>query len=232
MDFQCLLHWVASPAWITWSSPGQLLLLVKSHIGEKAYVCNQYGGGFSKHFSLKQHRAFRLEKNHYESRCGKAFSAYSVLRQPQKPRNGEKPCEWMQMNFIQSVHLHRHQRTHTGGSYINIINVGKMSAGELTFIHFRGPSLTNYWWKAFIDHLTFKKTWADSHWRAAGVCDLCGGASSWAPLLVCTGKLWIGLTREIGRRQERLYQEMDTLRTYADWKKRGGEMYTFKNTGR
>lgn len=157
MDFQCLLHWVASPAWITWSSPGQLLLLVKSHIGEKAYVCNQCGGGFSKHFSLKQHRAFRLEKNHYESRCGKAFSAYSVLRQPQKPRNGEKPCEWMQMNFIQSVHLHRHQRTHTGGSYINIINVGKMSAGELTFIHFRGPSLTNYWWKAFIDHLTFKK---------------------------------------------------------------------------
>lgn len=87
----------------------------KTHIGERAYVCNQCGRGFSKHFSLKLHRAFRLEKNHYESRCGKAFSAYSVLRQPQKPCTGEEPCEWMQMNFIHSVHLHRHQRTHTGG---------------------------------------------------------------------------------------------------------------------
>lgn len=142
MDFQCLLHWVASPAWITWSSPGQFLLLGKTHIGEKAYVCNQCGRGFSRHSFLKQHREFRLEKNHYESLRGKDSSVYSVLRQPQKPHPGEKPCKWMWMNFIQSVHLHGHQRTHTVGSYINIINVGKMSASELIFVHFRGPSLT------------------------------------------------------------------------------------------
>lgn len=40
-----------------------------------------------------------------------------------------------------------------------------------------------------------------------------------APALVCTRKLQIGITRKIGRRQERLYQEIDALRTYTLQKK-------------
>lgn len=36
-------------------------------------------------------------------------------------------------------------------------------------------------------------------------CNHCGGAFSWALALACTGRPWIGVTHEIGRRQKSLY---------------------------
>lgn len=37
--------------------------------------------------------------------------------------------------FFQREHLHRHQRIHMGKSYINTLNVQKMSARQLTCFH-------------------------------------------------------------------------------------------------
>lgn len=142
MGFQCLLHWLASPAWITRCSPRPFLLLVKTHMGEKACVCNQCGGDFRKHPSLKQHREFRLEKNHYESLCWKAFEAHSVLsnlRNFTLARNPVNECGWASSR----VCIYTDTREFTQRkSDINIMDVGKMSARKLTFIHFREHSLT------------------------------------------------------------------------------------------
>ena len=90
---------------------------LQTHIGEKPFICQECGAGFSRNSNLKQHmRTHTGEKPFICQECGAGFSNGSDLKKHMRTHTGEKPfnCQECGEGFARSSHLKTHMRTHTG----------------------------------------------------------------------------------------------------------------------